>query len=214
MAVIRKLSSAIAKIRDTRTVNDGAQTKVETWQGPYNLLEAKQNAIGFKAKSTNLAPDGPNGILTITYEVPAPENYEFTGSQTSIEVIWQELRRPIETHPMFAGLSAAEIKDAKTKADAGDAEAPTTALVNKLYEYLVKGTTEYSLGVPLVRRTKTRKGGTQGGGKAWIRDTPPVNVPGDWEFLKTADERRKDGKTFTLVEEWTGAEKWDRDLYP
>ena len=219
MAVIRKLGTGIIKIRDTRTTNDGTQTKVETWKGPYKLLEAKQNAIGFTAKSTNLAPDGPNGILTITYEIPAPEDYQFTGSQTSIEVVWQELRKPIEQHPMFKNVPATEKKKAKDAAEL-EGEASEAAaqqldtIAKKLYDFLINGTTDYNTGVPLVRRTKTRMAGSEGGGGAWFRDKPPVSVPGSWEWLKTADERRKDGRAFTLTEEWTGATEWDKELYP
>lgn len=32
--------------------------------------------------------------------------------------------------------------------------------------------------------------------------------------MKTVDERRRDGKSFTKVEEWQGAEEIDEDLYP
>jgi hypothetical protein len=219
MAVIRKLGTGIKKIRDIRTTNDGTQTKVETWKGPYKLLEAKQNAIGFSAKATNLAPDGPNGILTVTYEIPAPEDYQFTGSQTSIEIAWMELRKPIEQHSMFKNVPATEIKKAKDAAEL-EGEASEAAaqqldtIAKKLYDYLIKGTTEYSTGVPVVRRTKTRQAGNQGGGGAWMRDSPPVSIPGGWDWLKTADERRKDGRSFTLVEEWTAAMEWDKELYP
>lgn len=216
MAVIRKINTGINKIRDVRTTNDGVQTKVETWTGPYALLETKQNAIGFSAKSTNLTPDGPNGTLTITYEIPAPEDYQFTGSQISIEVVWQELRKPVETAKYFADLTGKQVAAIKKLIDEGGEEPSEgyTAAEIKLYNLLAKGTTEYNTGVPVVRRTTTRKSGNQGGGGAWMRDNPPVDVPGSWEWLKTADERRKDGRSFTLVEEWTAAEEWDKDLYP
>lgn len=214
MAVIRKLNSGINKIRDTRITNDGVQTKVETWNGPYKLLEAKQNEIGFKAKSTNLAPDGPNGVLTITFEIPAPEDFQFTGSQTSTEVVWQELRKPIEQHSMFKEMSKEDIALVKKAVENGDPIPSEGELIAKLYEKLVRGTTEYVTGVPVVRRTKTRQSGNQGGGNAWFRQSPPVSVAGDWEWLKTADERRKDGRTFTQIEEWTAAKEWDKDLYP
>ena len=44
--------------------------------------------------------------------------------------------------------------------------------------------------------------------------SPPVSVPGSWEYLKTCDKARQTGKgTWERVEQWTGAEKWERDLY-
>ena len=76
------------------------------------------------------------------------------------------------------------------------------------------GTTEWSTGVPVVRRTTTKRTGKEDKGKAWFRDTPPVDVEGDWEFLKTVNETRRDGKSYTQTEEWTGAKEWDHDLYP
>ena len=69
--------------------------------------------------------------------------------------------------------------------------------------------------MPVVRRTNTKVNGsltTHGG--AWFRDEPPVTVDGQWEWMKTRDERRKDGKSFTRTEEWMGATIWDHDLYP
>lgn len=219
MSVLRKISTGIIKIKDTRTVNDGTLTKVETWTGPYSELETKQNTIGNTANSTSLAPDGPNGTLTVTYETPPSETYEYSGSQKSTEVIWQELRKPIEQHPMFKDVSETDIKLAREAADTGGAEGEALAgalvsVTQDLYKYYVRGVTEYSLGVPVVRRTKTRRNGSQGGGNAWIRDEPPVKVPGTWQWLKTADERRKDGRTFTHIEEWTAANEWDEKLYP
>lgn len=218
MAIQRKLNSGINMLKPTLSSSDGATKREEIWQGPYDLLAAKQLAVYRQAKSSMLTQDGPNGRLVLTYETPASGDYQFPGGETITEVFWAELRKPVETHSAFATLTAAsvlQIKKNVEQASGTGTPAPPSSdpTETKLWNLLAKGTTEYSVGVPVVRRTKTKMAGNQGGGSAWKRESPPVSVPGKWEFMKTADERRRDGKTYTQIEEWTGAETWDETLY-
>lgn len=218
MAIQRKLSTALQRQPDQVTISDGVTTTVQTWVGSYAQCLALQTSTGSACKSSALTQDGPNGRLTLTFETQPAGNYQFQGGETNTEVVWTELRKPIGENPYFDSLTTNQ-RERIQAAVAGDAAAQTEVagmdtIARELYDYLIKGVTEYAIGVPVVRRTKTRKSGNQGGGRAWVRDSPPVSVPGDWEWMKTADERRKDGKTFTLVEEWTGATKWDENLYP
>jgi hypothetical protein len=50
-------------------------------------------------------------------------------------------------------------------------------------------------------------------GATWFLETPPEPYPADYEYMKTADTRRKTGRQYERVEEWTGAEEWDEDIY-
>lgn len=223
MATDRKINQGITKQRDvTSTSVSGdtvTRTITETWVGPYDILKKKQEAVWRNVISTGLNPTAADGgQLTITREekiVSQSANNSLPPATT--EVIWQELRLPIAQHPYFSTLTADQVRLIRAAAEGAEEEAtlpPDAGPVGaKLYSLLAAGTTEYATGVPVVRRTSTRRAGNAGGGNAWIRGNPPVNVAGDWDWLKTADERRKDGDTFTLVEEWTGAKEWDTDLY-
>lgn len=211
--------NGLTQLRSSRSSSDGTTlTETESWTGAYAELKLKQDAVIARVKGTTLEPtEADHGRLTIVREsvVPSDGSIESGPFEIITEVLWQELRKPVESHPIFAELSDALIKSAKDKAASdGPAEAPDDELAAKLYSKLVRGNTEYSTGVPLVRRTTTKISGNLTAGNAWFRDTPPVVPPGGWEFLKTADERRRDGTAFNQVEEWTGANEWDPDLYP
>jgi hypothetical protein len=219
MARIQKpiKGKGIVELKSIRTSQDGNSfVEVKTYTGPYSELKVKQDA-NLGAKTTHLEPtEAGMGKLSITFENQTAD-YNFDGRrETFTEVIWQELRKPVETNPYFAELTTDQILKVKKAIDEGG-PAPSegsTAGEIELYDLLAKGTTEWSTGVPLVRRTTTRVRGDLAGGNAWFRDAPPIDVAGSWQFLKTADERRRDGKSFTKVEEWTGAEEWDANLYP
>lgn len=212
MALIPKLSGGLVQQRSTITTNDeGVTTETQTWTGPYSQLLIKQNAVRATAKSTSLSPtEADGGVLTITYETaPTDEN----APPDVIELIWAELRLPVTQHPAFKDIPADRKKAIKTLAETEDATAPSDADELKLYNLLAAGTTEYAVGAPVVRRTRTRRR-NPGGGGAWIRETPPALAPAGYEWLKTANETRKEGKSYTHTEEWTGAETWDAILYP
>jgi hypothetical protein len=205
----------IVQLRSVRTSQEGNTfTETQTFTGPYADLVAKQNA-NLGAKGTNLEPTEANhGKLTLTFESQTSD-YHFDGRrETFTEVLWQELRKPVETNPCFKDMSEADIVAVKKAIENGDPIPTEGELVAKLYNKLARGTTEWSTGVPVVRRTTTRVRGDLTGGKAWFRDDPPISVEGDWVWMKTVDERRRDGKSFTKVEEWQGAEEIDEDLYP
>lgn len=196
------------------------RTTTEIWEGPLSELEAKQNVWAKDADSTSLSPtEGGNGSLeivtSVAMEVPN-SRYGFGGAaQTTIEIEWVELRKKLETHPFFEGVSdedRVKIKQAIDNPDPGQSPA-LSGMALELYLKLLRGQTEYSMAVPVVRRTTHRPSSTNAQG-AWFRDSPPVSVPGGWEWLKTANRITTAGRDVNRVEEWTGAEEWDTDIYP
>jgi hypothetical protein len=211
--------SGLTKLRSTVTTSDGTtETEVETWTGPYSQLLTKRNAVKLSVKGTNLSPTEANhGQLTITRETDiSAESGATVPNQSYIEVLWMELRRPVETNPYFDSVSAETKKLVKLAAESADdgAVAGFDTIARDLYDMLIAGTTEWSTGVPVVRRTTTKRVGNEAKGNAWFRDTPPVEVEGDWDYLKTADETRRDGKSYTQTEEWTGGKNLSEKLYP
>ena len=220
MAVQRKINDGITKQRDAVATSKSGQTitvtTTETWVGPHAMLARKQAAVWKFCVSTSLVPSAADsGTLTLVretkYEIPAEEA---ALPEPVIEVIWQELRLPVMQHPAFKDIPADRKKKIREKAETEGAEPPTDAAELKLYNLLASGTTEYATGVPVVRKTTAKRKGDVGGGEAWVRGTPPTEVGGTWEWMKSSDERRFDGTTFSQVEEWLGAKEWDDVLYP
>lgn len=220
MAIDRKLNQGITKLRDSVATEKSGQvqtvTTTETWVGPHALLSRKQQAAWKNCKSTSLAPGAADsGTLTLTrerkYEIPEDEAEL---PPPTVEVLWQELRVPVMQHPAFKDISPENKKKIREAAEKEDSVPPTNEVELKLYNLLAAGTTEYATGVPVIRRNTTQRKGDVGGGNAWVRANPPEEVEGTWEYMKTSDERRQEGETFTQVEEWTGAKIWDPVLYP
>lgn len=220
MALSKKAikGSGLIQLRNSDSSSDGTNlTQTETWTGDYADLIIKRDAVCLTVKGTSLTPtEAGQGELRITREISLTGGARPPSVET-IELIWQELRQAVELHPFFAELTPDEVKEVKRLADDPDAtisevSAATGAI--ELYELLTKGVTEYSLGVPVVRKTTTNVAGNLGSGNAWYRENPPVSIAGGWQFLKTADERRATGRRFDRVEEWTGAKEWSVILYP
>ena len=216
MAINKKAirGSGAIKLRDVLSSTDGATVNlVEKWVGPYAELRTKQLSIILSVKGTSLIPTAAGeGELTITQE------QELTGEArpptvVTTEVLWQELRQPLETFWKFNSLDADAKRKIRAAAEDPENTETFTDVALKLYEKIRAGNDEIALYVPLVRRTTTNVAGNVGSGSAGYRDEPPVSIAGTWEFLKTADERRKEGRRFDQIEEWTGARVWDPDLY-
>lgn len=156
----------------------------------------------------------------------------------SLEVDWGLLEKPLETHPMFKDVSEADraMMDAWMKLgikynkrrQGGYAPRPEfndpdpdneahwarmTALGLKFAKLKLKGVETHSIPAPIIRRTKLLSAypATTACGKI---SAPPISIPG-YVFLKTADRAVRDGSggSWKRIEEWTGAEEWDTDLY-
>ncbi len=217
MAINKKSikGSGLVQLRSSYTSNDGTTlSETETWTGDYAALQTKRDEVCLIVKGTSLNPtEASQGELKITRETTLTGGSRPPSVET-IEVLWVELRKPVQDHPAFAEMTADEKKQVLNQAadpDTNIAEVSTSGI--DLYELLAAGTTEYAVGVPVVRKTTTNVQGNLGGGNAWIRSNPPVEVDGAWEWMKTSDERRETGRRFDRVEEWTGATKWNVILY-
>lgn len=213
--------TGLVQLRSVRSSSDGTTvTETETWTGSYSELKTKQDSVLLKVKGTQLEPtEADQGKLTITREAQltgeAAQPHEIT-----TEVIWQELRQHISLNPYYDDLSEtdkatiiAAARDGNPSPTEGEVTGDETMIL-KLYNGVKSGQDSWSAGVPLVRRTTAKVGGNIGGGAAWFRENPPITVDGEWEWLKTADERRRVGTSFSQVEEWTAATTWDTDYYP
>ena len=217
MSLNRKLGKGCIQLKSSYTTEEGTTiTETEKWTGPHADLLVKLRAVFQLVKSTSLTPTGAGeGELTIVRETVS-DNSRLPKTVT-LEVIWQELRLPIEQHPHFASLTPQEIRIIQEGRDDGlyagfpFGDDGCGEALAKMYQ---KHLSEYNTGVPVVRRTTTKQSGNLAAGNAWFRDTPPIDVPGGWDWLKSADDRRREGKSYTQIEEWIGGKKLDDILYP
>ncbi len=193
----------------------------DVWEGPVDDLRALQVDIKSQYTTTGISrTKGGHGrlVATITTD-PTDDNPGPPNGDTSIEVEWMELRLPVESNPYYSALSAAQKLSIRMAVNSGvpwaqlslPGTVPETAVT--LYNAMAAGTMDYSTGVPVVRRT-TKNASAIAKGGAWYREDPPVTVPGEWEWLKTADRRAKIGSDITQIEEWTGSKEWDHNHYP
>ena len=213
--------------KEYRTDNNGHTSSVsDVWEGPMEELQTLQRSIARTYRSTNITPTkGGHGKLVASRQVGSDQPGDGTGeapsskdaAADSIEVEWMEGRAPVETHWNFAKLTPSEIKTVKKSAEiqaeaSGIFAGDNGEMMAKLYSLIVKGTTEYSYGFPVVRYTSRGCTGLANG-KAWFRDEPPVVVPGKWQWLKTADRRTRVGDDVHRIEDWTGFVLLDETLY-
>lgn len=222
-------ASIITCPKEYQTSEWGQQiSNSDVWEGPMADLIAKQNDIRSSYTTTQLsATKGGHGRLVATLTINS-DGYTPSVSQiegATIEVEWMELRKPTEAHPRYNSLTG----EIKTKIRSGaisgvgyDKIGITVSGENaqkavELYGLLAGGTTEYSTGVPVVRRT-TKNAFDLTVGWAWYKDNPPINVPmggsgGSWDWMKTTDRRVRVGIDVQRIEEWTGAVEWSSALY-
>jgi hypothetical protein len=158
----------------------------------------------------------------------------------TVELDYTLMEKPLENHPLFAALFAgtgylivkrwesipAEAIMRKTafevpKTDSADPavdadwEAITDELALLYCQKRLKGIESYFLQVPVVRKTSVLKKAATAS-KCGQRDTPPDFAAVQDVWLKTADKMRRTGAkgAWERMEEWTGFDELDEDLYP
>jgi hypothetical protein len=187
----------------------------DVWEGPMADLIAHRDSIKTSYTRTSITPTkGDHGKLVATLETNSDGGSPTApAGDTNIEVEWMELRLPVETHEHFDSLTAEQKAQVRKAAETGSPLSPMGAVADELYDLIAGGTSSYSTGVPVVRKT-TKNASNIAKGSAWFRDTPPVTIPGGWVFLKTADRRIRVGADIQKVEEWTGGKAVSDILYP
>ena len=219
-------------------VNASGEIVVLVYGGPYKaLLAAKpysgQLVTGFPyipVSEVNVKPLGAGitgpGTLTITLQQDSSSTSSALLDQTD-EIDWTELTKPIEKAPCFNAGGTYELYHD----DLDDIEqwknAATKALRKQIYEILSlnaqkfvdkirAGEESFFVPAPLARRTTRSFNLTSGTtlGKI-IVGKPFPECPNGYIWLTTADRslRQAPRGKWERVQEWTGAQKWDTDLY-
>lgn len=203
-------------------------TKIYT--GPYTVLignapqrlQAFQGVPGLVDTVLVERTPGANGQLTVTLKPnPLPDQDSKDADKPTLEVEWMELQKRIETHPRYAAAGAKELTsddlqaiDLWKNSTAGDRASKYGSLSDNakdLVAKILKGQDSYVVFYPLIRRTTPRSSAPSGTNAGKISN-PPIDVAG-FHFLKTADRYIRRGTSWSQVEEWTGAESIDTDLY-
>jgi len=156
------------------------------------------------------------------------------------ELDYSLMEKPLEAHPLFAELFSGtgylivkkwesipveaiirktnfqipktDNADPKTDSDWEDITDDTALLY---CQKKLKGIESYFLQVPVVRKTSVLKKAATAS-KCGQRDTPPEFDSVQDAWLKTADKMVRTGAkgTWERMEEWTGFDELDPDLYP
>lgn len=149
------------------------------------------------------------------------------------EVDVAQLEKPLLSHPDYSAYAGQiemwregdpAMRAAMRYRDEDGAEQELDGKAEKVAKLLLNGVESYLVFAPVVRRTTrvsdaaedTWKG--EIGRNAGKRVRPPAAglrmVSGSWMWLKTADRAAETaGGGAERVEEWTGADEWDEDLY-
>jgi len=184
--------------------------------------------------------DGAAGRLTYSATTPTINS---TNDESSplFEIDWTQIQKRIEEHPIFAqavgsqsaGTYAltptdrAAIKNWQSLADTnatayqnlqfvatpGGSPQNLSNNAQELATRLMRGQDSYVLYSPVVHATTYSKDRPQTGGCGAPATPPyPLDLQG-YVFLKTADRASYNGKIWTRVQEWTGADWIDTAIY-
>ncbi len=201
-------------------------------QGKYDALKSSMPLRGEKYDgklviSSDLAPTrGGMGMLTIKCVAAKVTTVDF-------EIDTAQLEKPLLSHPKFEDVAeqvelwknaAPELRAAYKYTNASGGEESLSGNALKAAKLIERGVESYLEFSPVVRKTTTKTGSSSQelwsdvGEKCGTRDKPPSKlrgmVGGSWDWLKTADRATQTGGgSGQRVEEWTGANQWDKTLY-
>ncbi len=213
-----------------RVVNTAQGNKTtRIYRGPFSaLLNAQPNlgqtidgSVGM-VESVEIVPDGAGmdgpGTMTIV----------LANDQATYEIEASTLEKPLEKHPLYRPGGDKELSDDdldkiaawRTANNSAERKALFTALTTNAKHFVNKlrrGQESYIVPAPIARRT-TRSFQQPSPEQTGKRGTPGnfPGLPGGYVWLKTADRAVLQGirGSWERIEEWTGADEWDTDIYP
>lgn len=219
-------------------VVDDFTTITLVWGGTYEALKAVQpnkgdvdtEYDGFAVQSSTLAPrKGGMGQLTIVLSDRVA--YDSLTSAKEFrerwEIDWQSIEKDLAQHKYISDDAQADQiveevelwRNTETRLrikfkyiDAGGTQQELTGKALELAQKIVRGQESYVVYAPVMRRIRDYQGRPETAGGGFV-DTPEEAVEG-YEYLKTGDRLvQQSDDVWQRVEEWTGADSWDDDLY-
>jgi hypothetical protein len=166
--------------------------------------------------------DGP-GTLTVVYTNVPNSGAVLAADNTTIEVDFAAVERPLLTHPRYCtgGVKALDTA-ARRKVELWEADKSAAnygALTADGLDYaakVLKGVTSYLVGAPIARKTTRSTSAPTVSSVGTRSATAPVaGAPSGYQWLKIADRavRQAPASGWERVEEWQGAKEIDADLY-
>ncbi len=211
------------------------RTAVAKYAAPWQTILSSVPIIG--AQSPDLPPDleietydqergdTTDGILTVHFKTAdgvAPSTPPVL-PRTEILVRWERVQKRLKEHPRYnsapLALTAeqfAKIENALNERDDGKRAAIVAAFTGaqpELYASLESGNDSYWISIPIVTRITHSYTKPTSGVALNLRQLPP-DYPGyATRWLKTQDEARPNGQIWQRVEEWTGVDRINENVY-
>lgn len=239
MATLYKGDVSVRETYDSqRIVCDDARHVTYILVGRYGDLKSIQPSKGDKYDgldviSSELSRDrGDMGRLSIQCHGKKRETTVGTTAEPN-EVVYEVdcavVEKPLRAKPEYSPYGAvitlweAAPADLRSQKKYVDEEGETRDLDGRAAEYaalVLAGVESYVVFAPVVRITSTYERRPDGIGKNMCkRGKPPASaiagVSGTWEWLKNGDTRTYNAAddTWTRVETWQAADKWNDTLY-
>ena len=233
MATVNKGNTAVRETWESGQIVRAEQDSTEiVKQGLYADLAAVQPAkgvelvTGFVVEHSTLTREkGGWGKLVIALrekDVSTTGGKPIGAIESTIEVDMSQLERPILARTEYSGYapmielwraSPATLRSQYKYNDANGNEQTLTGEALKVATLELKGIETWLDFAPVVTRMSTYKTRPDPEDIGKIA-SPPVSVPGTWQYLKTADRIvQQADKKYCRTEQWTGAKEWSTDLY-
>lgn len=224
-------------------VRRGSYAQLEAAKPAIGTIISSQGAQ-LNVLATNLRKErGGLGTLTITLgdkDRTGEGLVPLAAREETLELDYSLMEKPIESHPMFKDIFVPAGGDFSVLASIRAWEAENEPVIKGQFMYLAQGGVSgtgpyltlsadaqvfakkklagiesYYLQVPIVRKTSVLKRAVKTS-KCGKRDTPPEFDDVQDVWLKTADKMIRTGSkgSWERVEEWTGFDQLDEDLYP
>lgn len=204
------------------------------FRGPIQTLRAGRPTAGSTMSDIDdayrvsrveiIADKGGSGRMIVYLSTLITSAAGGGGNDTTHEVEWVNIEKPLIAAPYFrsgggAALTQADHEAIETwQADRSTSNYSALSTNAKLYaNRILAGIESFLLASPVARRT-TRSSDKPSSSVCGRRQTPPnfPGLPSGYVWLKTADRAIKPGNDspWERIEEWTGADLWDTNLYP
>jgi len=213
---------------------------IRTLRGPYGDLiaaepdpgETMTGYTGYVVESVETFPDGAGvdgpGHTRIVLTIETPPVLTSTVAEVIEEIEAGGLEKKLESHPIYQPGGSKELEPSDLDAIAEWRAAPTAAARAAIYgamtdnakhftAKLQRGVESYIVAAPVTRiTTRSYNKPTVGGIGVRLAAKPFDAAPNGYVWLKTADRAQRQGPAgkWERVQECTGADVWDTDLYP
>lgn len=201
------------------------------FRGKYTDLKANRPLAGQRMGETEyyiskvelIKQAGGTGLMIVHLNTLITSGTGGAANDITYEVEWMPIEKPLVAAPVFVSGTYALDADDHEKIDVWQNERSAanygalSANAKKFADKILEGIETFLLAAPVAR--KTTRSALKPTSSACGKRQTPANFPGlpqGYVWLKTADRAIKPGDNapWERVEEWTGADKWDTDLYP